>query len=117
MIMNLQESIKKILKEETGFPLALRRYFSFEDIEDAFKSSLAENMGHFKMYRIFKSLKTFEKIVIDGMITNLEERYNIVNGESLYTNDLSDEEYHQNVRVPLIDYYSDRLKLAFRRVE
>lgn len=88
MIMNLQESIKKILKEETGFPLALRRYFSFDEIEDAFKSSLAENMDHFKMYRIFKSLKTFEKIVIDGMITNLEERYNILNGESLYTNDL-----------------------------
>ena len=117
MIMNLQESIKKILKEETGFPLALRRYFSFEEIEDAFKSSLADNMDHFIMNRIFKSLKTFEKIIIDGMITYLEERYDILNGKSLYTQYLSDEEYHQNVRVPLIDYYSDRLKLAFRRVE
>jgi len=117
MIMNLQESIKKILKEETVFPLAIRRQFSFEEIEDAFKSSLADSMDHFRMYRILPYLKTFEKIVIDGMITNLEERYNILNGESLYTNDLSDEEYHQNVRIPLIDYYSDRLKLAFRRVE
>ena len=42
--MNLQEQIRRILKEESSIPLALRRRESYDDIEEAFDAAL-ERMG------------------------------------------------------------------------
>jgi len=44
--MNLQESIRRILREEGFIPLPIRRRISTDDLEEAFAYSLETNATH-----------------------------------------------------------------------
>jgi hypothetical protein len=73
--MNLQESIRRILREEGFIPLPIKRRVSPEDIEEAFDYALERMGGSMNNPDsiIYKekgtTLKIFAKFVIDEMVT------------------------------------------------
>jgi hypothetical protein len=112
--MRIKETIKRILREETQIPSPIRRRVSNSDIEDAFLISLDRIDDERKDSKIpvmkNVSLQTFAKMVIDDMITNLEQYY--FNDENRIYFD-NDETYHDEIRVPLMNYFSDRIKKRY----
>ena len=117
--MNLKETIRHILKEETSIPLVIRRRASFEQIEEAFDDALERMGGSMNNPDsiIYKekgtTLRTFAKFVIDEMVTYLEQDY--FNDDNRIYFD-SDEYYYNEIRKPLLKYYEKRIKEKFDEV-
>jgi hypothetical protein len=72
--MNIKESIRRILSEETQIPSVIRRRVSSDDIEEAFEFALEQNADSMNNPRsiIFKekeptTLWVFSKFVIDDI--------------------------------------------------
>ena len=66
--MNLQESIKKILKEETNLPLLIRRRIPVDVLEDEFKDSLELAFDLIKRGRVKQFSKFSYKKLLEHFI-------------------------------------------------
>jgi hypothetical protein len=114
--MNLQESIRKVLRENNQIPLIIRRRVSFEDIEEAFDHALNRmgnsmenpNSAIYKKNGI--TLRLFAKLVIDEMVMYLEQDY-FNDDNRVYFSD--DDFYYDKIRKPLLKYYGHRIKEKF----
>ena len=118
--MNIQESIRRILKEEGFIPLPIKRRISYDEIEEAFDNAL-ERMG-WSMNNpdsiIYKekgtTLKIFAKFVIDEMVTYLEQDY-FNDDNRIYFSD--DDYYYDKIRKPLLRHYGKRIKEKYNEVK
>jgi hypothetical protein len=123
--MNIKESIRRILSEETQIPSVIRRRVSSDDIEEAFDYALKENA--LSMYEpnsiIYKgkedtTLWVFSKFVIDDMVTLIEQEYfNDDNRIYFSDNEEDTEKYHEQIRKPLLSHYGDRIKERYNEVK
>jgi len=112
--MNLQENIRRVLREETQIPSSIRRRVTNSDIEEAFLKAL-DSIDYSRLHNQFSpikniSLKTFAKLVIDEMTTDLEQDYFSDNNRIYFDND---EIYHEKIRVPLMNYFGNRIKKRY----
>ena len=110
----LKESIRRVLREETNVPLSFRRRITNSDIEEEFLKAL-DSIDYSRLHNQFSpikniSLKTFAKLVIDEMYMYLEKDYFSDEDSILFDND---EIYHEKIRVPLINYFGDRIKKRY----
>jgi hypothetical protein len=115
--MNLQESIKRVLREETQIPSSIRRRVSYSDIEEAFLNAL-DSIDYSRLHNQFSpikniSLKTFAKLVIDELNMYLEQDY-FSDENRIY---FDDETYHEKIRVPLMKYFGNRIKKRYNSGE
>ena len=117
--MNLQEHIRKVLREETHIPPVIRRRVSTEIIEEAFESALdrmSESMENPNSV-IYKEKGTtlwlFAKFVIDEMVTYLEQDY-FTNDNRIYFED--DDFYYDKIRKPLLRHYGSRIKERYNQI-
>jgi hypothetical protein len=115
--MNLQESIKRVLREETQIPSSIRRRVSYSDIEEAFLNAL-DSIDYSRLHNQFSpikniSLKTFAKLVIDELNMYLEQDY-FSDENRIY---FDDETYHEKIRVPLMNYFGNRIKKRYNSGE
>ena len=102
---------KKNLREETRIPPIIRRRLTNSDIEEAFLKALdlmdyKRNSNQFSPIKNV-SLDRFAKLVIDEMVTSFEQDYFNDNNRIYFDND---EKYHDEIRVPLMNYFGDRIK-------
>ena len=112
--MNLQESIRRVLREETNVPLSFRRRITDSEIENEFQNAL-DSIDYSRLHNQFSpikniSLKTFAKLVIDEMYMNLEKDYF---SDEFYSILDDDKIYHEKIRVPLMSYFGDRIKKRY----
>ena len=110
----IQESIRRVLREETNVPLSFRRRITNSDIEEEFLKAL-DSIDYSRLHNQFSpikniSLKTFAKLVIDEMYMYLEKDY-FSDEDSLLFDD--DKIYHEKIRVPLMNYFGDRIKKRY----
>jgi hypothetical protein len=123
--MNIKESIRRILSEETQIPSVIRRRVSSDDIEEAFEFALEQNADSMNNPRsiIFKekehtTLRVFSKFVIDDMVTLIEQEYfNDDNRIYFSDNEEDTEKYHEQIRKPLLSHYGDRIKERYNEVK
>jgi len=104
--MNLKESIRRILREESNIPKVIARRVTLDELDKIFERSLDENTEDYEnplsiMYGA--SYKTFAKFVIDIMISELEGNFDIP-----YIND--EDEYIKKYREPLLRHYAPIIK-------
>jgi hypothetical protein len=117
--MNLQEHIRKVLREETHIPLTILRRVSAEEIEEAFESALDRMGGSMENPDsvIYKkkgiTLRTFAKSVIDEMVTYLEQDY-FTDDNRVYFED--DDFYYDKIRKPLLRQYGSRIKERYNQI-
>jgi len=123
--MNIKESIRRILSEETQIPSVIRRRVSSDDIEEAFEFALEQNADSMNNPRsiIFKekehtTLRLFSKFVIDDMVTHIEqESFNDDNRIYFSDNEEDTEKYHEQIRKPLLKHYGKRIKERYNEVK
>jgi len=123
--MNIKESIRRILSEETQIPSVIRRRVSSDDIEEAFEFALEQNADSMNNPRsiIFKekehtTLWVFAKFVIDDMVTLIEQEYfNDDNRIYFSDNEEDTEKYHEQIRKPLLKHYGKRIKERYNEVK
>ncbi len=108
---NVNESI---LREETQIPLPIIRRVTNSDIEESFLISLdrIDDERRYSKMSVMKniSLQTFAKMVIDDMVTELEFGYFSDENRIYFDND---ETYHDEIRVPLMNYFADKIKKRY----
>jgi hypothetical protein len=117
--MNLQEHIKKVLREESHIPSVIKRRVPTENIEEAFEHAL-DRMGDSMSNPnsiIYKekgtTLGLFAKFVIDEMVTNLEQDY-FTDDDRIYFSD--DDFYYDKIRKPLLRHYGSRIKERYNQI-
>ncbi len=110
--MNLQESIRRILREETNFMLAIRRRVPHEDLEREFEESLD-----------MASTMFFNFIEKNGGIINLDRFINVAISSTidgihydLYSTLPEDVQWYEDVKETLKDYYKDRIKTRYEKL-
>jgi hypothetical protein len=111
--MNLKESIRKVLREETDIPLKIRRRVLPKLIENAFQKALDGNtMLKTKpsSWHNKTSFITFANFVIDDMVEDIEDQINM-DGNSFYYG--NEDDYIEDVRNPLLKHYGDRIKKRY----
>ena len=110
--MNLKESIKRILKEETKLPAFIRRRVSQEDIEEEFESSLdsAKEMFQREYSRAGTKpdLDRYKFVVISMTIDGLHWQ--------LYTSFDENENWHDETFSALSDYFDDKIKKEYQHL-
>ncbi len=117
--MNLQEHIRKVLREETHIPSVIRRRVLDEDIEEAFEYALDRMGGSMENPDsiIYKEKGTtlwlFAKFVIDEMVTYLEQDY-FTDDNRIYFED--DDFYYDKIRKPLLRHYGSRIKERYNQI-
>ena len=117
-LIPLKESIRRVLREETQIPSSIRRRVTNSDIEEAFLKAL-DSIDYSRLHNQFSpikniSLKTFTKLVIDEMTTDLEQDYFSDNNRIYFDND---EIYHEKIRVPFMNYFGNRIKKRYNNDE
>ena len=116
--MNLQEHIRKVLREETHIPLTILRRVSAEEIEEAFEYALdrmeymMENPNSLIYKKKGTTLRVFAKSVIDEMVTYLEQDY-FTDDNRVYFED--DDFYYDKIRKPLLRQYGSRIKERYNK--
>ena len=111
--MNLKESIRKILKEETKkLPTFIRRRVSEEDIEEEFESSLDSAREMFQREHsrtgIKPDLDRYKFIVVSMTIDGLHWQ--------LYTSFDENENWHDETFLALSDYFDDKIKKEYKHI-
>ena len=105
---------ESILREETQIPLPIIRRVTNSDIEESFLISLdrIDDERRYSKMSVMKniSLQTFAKMVIDDMVTELEFGYFSDENRIYFDND---ETYHDEIRVPLMNYFADKIKKRY----
>jgi hypothetical protein len=118
--MNLQEHIRRILREESHIPSVIKRRVSTEDIEEAFEYALdrmgnsMENPNSIIYKEKGTTLGLFAKFVIDEMVTYLEQDY-FTDDDRVYFED--DDFYYDKIRKPLLRYYGSRIKERYNEIK
>ena len=103
---SIQESIKRILREDSNIPRVILRRVTLDELDKIFERSLDDNTEDYEnplsiMYG--KPYKTFAKFVIDIMISELEGDFGI---PFIDDTDLYNEKY----REPLLRHYAPIIK-------
>lgn len=111
--MNLQESIIRILKEETDYLRIIRRRVPPDDLEREFEESL--DMASNLMLRYIKkdredvmNLKGFINVTISILIDGIHHE--------LYSTIPEEYQWYDKVQETLKDYYKDRIKTRYRKL-
>jgi len=110
--MNLQESIRRILREETINLTTILRRVSIDDLEREFEESLD-----------MASTMFFNFIEKNGSIINLDRFINVaisstIDGihHDLYSTLPEDIQWYEDVKESLKDYYKDRIKVRYKKL-
>jgi len=117
--MNLQEQIRRILREESNIPSVIIRRTSAENIEEAFEAALdrmgnsMENPDSILYKEKGTTLWSFAKFVIDEMVTYLEQDY-FTDDNRIYFED--NDFYYDKIRKPLIKHYESRIKERYYEI-
>jgi hypothetical protein len=110
--MNLQENIRRILKEETDYLRMIRRRVPHDDLEREFEESLdmASNM-----------LRNVNKN--DGSVMTLKRFIDVTTSilmdgihHELYSTIPEDVQWYNEVKETLKDYYKDRIKVRYKKL-
>ena len=110
--MNLQESIRKVLREETINLTTILRRIPLDDLEREFEESLdmaSDNL----FYRIrngkgVMDLKSFIEVTTSILIDGIHSE--------LYNTLPEDVQWYQDVQESLKKYYRDRIKFTYKRL-
>jgi len=110
--MNLQENIRKVLREETiNLTTILRRVHPYE-LEREFEESLDITSNWF-----------FRFIEKNGSIINLDRFINVAISSTidgihydLYSTLPEDVQWYEDVKETLKDYYKDRIKTRYEKL-
>jgi hypothetical protein len=110
--MNLQESIRRILREETELPLYIRRRVLYDELEREFSESLdmSSNMlrNTNKDDGSIMSLNRFIDVTISILMDGIHYE--------LYSKMPEDSEWYGEVVESLKDYYKDRIKSRYKKL-
>ena len=110
--MNLQESIRRVLKEETDYLRMIRRRVPQDDLEREFEESLdmASNM-----------LRNVNKN--DGSVMTLKRFIDVTTSilmdgihHELYSTIPEDVQWYNEVKETLKDFYKDRIEVRYRKL-
>jgi len=105
--MNLQESIRRILKEETQAGLFLRRRVTEEEIEEGLKEGFIYGKDFFKRYPLLK-MKEFRELVMNVLMDDLHGKL---------SNWGSRDFDYGGVRNYLTDMYIDRIRDKYNELK
>lgn len=111
--MNLQESIRRVLKEETDYFRMIRRRVPQDDLEREFEESLDMASDNFS-YFMFKNrgevmdLKNFTDITTSILIDGIHHE--------LYSSIPNEYEWYDKVKETLKDFYKDRIEVRYRKL-
>ena len=112
LVENLQESIRKVLREETINLTTILRRVSIDDLEREFEESLDITSNWF-----------FRFIEKNGGIINLDRFINVVISSTidgihhdLYSTLPEDIQWYEDVKESLKDYYKDRIKVRYKKL-
>jgi hypothetical protein len=110
--MNLQENIRRILREETINLTTILRRVNSDDLEREFEESLD-----------MASTMFFNFIEKNGGIINLDRFINVAISSTidgihyeLYSTIPEDVQWYEDVKETLKDYYKDRIKVRYRKL-
>ena len=110
--MNLQESIRKVLREETNNLTTILRRVPIDDLEREFKESLDSVSEMFE--------RLYEK---NGDITSIETFINVAISMTmdgvhyeLYSSMPEDSIWYYDVYNTLKDYFIDRIKARYKKL-
>ena len=110
--MNLQESIKKILKEETKPMQLILRRVPYDDLEREFEESLdmSSNMlrNTIKDGGSVMSIKRFIEVTISILIDGIHYE--------LYSTLPESSQWYGEVKENLEDYYKNKIKTRYRKL-
>jgi hypothetical protein len=111
--MNLQESIRKILREETIDITTILRRIPLDDLEREFEESL--DMASNIMLRIIKkdgkkdmNLKIFIEITISVLIDGIHSE--------LISTLPGDVQWYDEVKEALKEHYKNRIKVKYKKL-
>ena len=110
--MNLQESIRKVLREESKLSPLIRRRVPQDDLEREFKESLdmSSNMlrnvnnGSGEIMSLNRFINVTISILIDGI------------HHDLYSTIRPEKEWYYEVKESLKDYYRDRIEDRYEKL-
>jgi hypothetical protein len=109
---SIQESIKRILREETELPLYIRRRVLYDDLEREFSESLdmSSNMlrNTNKEDGSIMSLNRFIDVTISILMDGIHYE--------LYSTMPEDSQWYGKVIESLKDYYKDRIKSRYKKL-
>ena len=112
LVENLQESIRKVLREETINLTTILRRVSIDDLEREFEESLDITSNWF-----------FRFIEKNGDIINLDRFINVAISSTidgihydLYSTLPEDVQWYEDVKETLKDYYKDRIKFRYEKL-
>ena len=100
LIMNLQESIKRILREEKKLILLIRRRVPYDVLDGEFNSSLQFATHLFKKNK-FMTLERFVFITISSMIDGIHYYIHSTTSEGSH--------WYDDVFNSLKDYYKEQI--------
>ena len=110
--MNLQENIRKVLREETIDITTILRRVHLDELEREFEESLDITSNWF-----------FRFIEKNGSIINLDRFINVaisstIDGihHDLYSTLPEDIQWYEDVKETLKDYYKDRIKTRYEKL-
>ena len=110
--MNLQESIRKILREETINLTTILRRVHLDELEREFEESLDITSNWF-----------FRFIEKNGSIINLDRFINVAISSTidgihydLYSTLPEDVQWYEDVKETLKEYYRHRIKVTYKRL-
>ena len=110
--MNLQENIRRILREETELPLYIRRRVPYDDLEREFSESLdmSSNMlrNTNKEDGSIMSLNRFIDVTISILMDGIHYE--------LYSTMPEDSQWYGEAIESLKDYYKDRIKSRYKKL-
>jgi len=109
--MNLQESIRKILREETINLTTILRRVSLDDLEREFEESLDMASTWF-LNLTFNGLAVSLNRFIDVAISNTIDGIH----HDLYSTLPEDVQWYEDVKETLKEYYRDRIKVTYKRL-
>lgn len=110
--MNLQETIRRILKEETKLNQMVRRRVPNDDLEREFNESLDSTSNN--VFNLIKNgggvmiLDRFIYITISKLIDGIHYK--------IYSTTLEDSLWYDNVFNSLKDHYKDRIYVRYEKL-
>jgi hypothetical protein len=110
--MNLQESIRKVLREETNTLTMILRRVHVDELEREFEESL-DMISNWPILFIEKNgdiinLDRFIDAVISSTIDGIHH--------DLYSTLPEDVQWYEDVKETLKDYYKDRIKVRYKKL-
>ena len=110
--MNLQENIRRILREETKLIPMIRRRVPHDDLEREFEESLDATSNN--LFNLIKNgggvipLGRFIHITVSRLIDRIHYE--------LYSTTPEDSEWYNEVRDSLKDYYKHRIGVRYTQI-